>query len=345
MGLDFSVIVIAYDRKEYILDAVKSVLSQNYDQGTIQIIVVKSFKDPVIDDFLKENRIFSIFTDAIPIGMKFYEGFKVCQGDIICLLEDDDIFSKQKVQKLNEMFSKNPDVWLTVNNYKAINSRGDEVSSFRSSERSLQSLMTTRIFSGPTYDLKTMLKRLSMTFNNSRMSFRSELKSKLMELCSKTSSLTDNLPIIFTMLNNKSVAWISDCLSFYRLHDKNASVNFPEEEKEKKRKASYYRMETDALTIRDYFVNSDRKISDYFDLVASYKALKISMIDSNKEKIFHDGLKFIKKFLRKRGSIKKFETGMISLKRIAFTLSFTTLYLFSEKIGHAIDKRFPWVKD
>ena len=342
MGFDFSVIVVAHDRKEYIIDAVKSVLSQDYDQGTIQIVVVKAFKDRVIDDFLQENGIYFIFTDAIPIGAKFYEGLKVSRGDIICLLEDDDIFSKQKLKQLNGIFSKNPDLWLVVNNYKVINSRGvEENFSFRYSERSSQRIMTDQIFSGPAYDLKTMLKRLSMTFNNSRMSFRRELKPKLMELYPKTSSLVDNLPIIFTILNNKSVAWISDYLSSYRIHDKNASVNFPEDEKKNKLKASYCRIETDARTIRDYLVNNDKKFSDYFDLLASYKALKISMIDSNKRKVLQDGLTFIKKFLKKQGSVKKFETGLLSLRIIAFSLGFTVIYLFSEKIGRAIDRRFP----
>lgn len=342
MGFDFSVIVVAHDRKEYIIDAVKSVLSQDYKQGTIQIVVVKAFNDHVIDDFLKQNGIYFIFTDAIPIGAKFYEGLKVSQGDIICLLEDDDIFSKHKLKKLNDIFSKNSDLWLAVNNYKVINGRGEEVNSyFRYSERSSQSIMTDQIFSGPAYDLKTMLMRLSMTFNNSRMSFRSALKPKLMELYPKTSSLVDNLPIIFTILNNKSVAWISEYLSSYRIHDNNASVNFPEDERQNKLKASYCRIETDARIIRDYLVNNDGKFSDYFDLLASYKALKISMIDSNKRKVLQDGLTLFKKLLKKQKSIKMFETSLLSLRIIAFSLAFTVIYLFSEKIGRTIDRRFP----
>ena len=46
-----SVIITAYNRKEYLLDAINSVINQTLDKKYYEIIVIKNYNDSKIDDF------------------------------------------------------------------------------------------------------------------------------------------------------------------------------------------------------------------------------------------------------------------------------------------------------
>jgi Glycosyl transferase family 2. len=59
-----SVIITAYNRKEFLLDAIKSALKQTLPKDKYEIIVIKNFKDNLIDDFINENNIKSILMEG-----------------------------------------------------------------------------------------------------------------------------------------------------------------------------------------------------------------------------------------------------------------------------------------
>ena len=48
--INISVIIVAYNRKMYVKQAVESALNQTYDKNKYEIIVVKNFNDEDIDD-------------------------------------------------------------------------------------------------------------------------------------------------------------------------------------------------------------------------------------------------------------------------------------------------------
>jgi len=100
-----SVIIIAYNRKIFLKDAIKSVLNQSLDRNLYEIIIVKNFKDKDIDDFIDQNGLLNIFSEDNTILGKFLEGIKNSKGDTIAFLEDDDRFHKDKLKIVNEIFS------------------------------------------------------------------------------------------------------------------------------------------------------------------------------------------------------------------------------------------------
>ena len=102
--VDISILITAHYRKQFILSAVKSVLSQNTEGFTYEIIVVKNYKDALIDTFLKDNKVVSITTNAETLGAKLAEGLKKSNGNIISFLEDDDIFLPNKLKTVLELF-------------------------------------------------------------------------------------------------------------------------------------------------------------------------------------------------------------------------------------------------
>jgi len=100
-----SVIIIAYNRKIFLKDAIKSVLNQSLDRNLYEIIIVKNFKDKDIDDFIDQNSLINIFSEDNTILGKILEGIKNSKGDIIAFLEDDDRFHRDKLKIVNEVFS------------------------------------------------------------------------------------------------------------------------------------------------------------------------------------------------------------------------------------------------
>ena len=84
-----SVIITAYNRREFLLNAIKSVLSQTLDKKYYEIIVIKNFQDDIIDNFISENNIKGIISTDNSLGGKLIEALNVATGEIISFLEDD----------------------------------------------------------------------------------------------------------------------------------------------------------------------------------------------------------------------------------------------------------------
>ena len=92
--INISVIIVAYNRKMYVKQAVESVLNQTYDKNKYEIIVVKNFHDEDIDKFLIANKVNNIFSLNDEYGKQLSIGISNSNGDIICFLDDDDLFDE-----------------------------------------------------------------------------------------------------------------------------------------------------------------------------------------------------------------------------------------------------------
>lgn len=102
-----SVIIPSYGGSETLYDAVISVLNQTYSD--LEVIVVDD-NDPNTEARLKTEKLMSEFTDNERVVYIQHDhnmngavarntGFRKSSGDYICLLDDDDCFLPQKVEK------------------------------------------------------------------------------------------------------------------------------------------------------------------------------------------------------------------------------------------------------
>jgi hypothetical protein len=105
-----SVVVIDYKRKKYILDALQSIKNQKgIDLNDIEVIVVKYYQDEKIDNYIKENfpnyKIINLDPDDPDhyVGRTFSEGIKDSSNNLIFLLEDDDMFTENKISRIFEI--------------------------------------------------------------------------------------------------------------------------------------------------------------------------------------------------------------------------------------------------
>ena len=99
-----SVIINSYKRSEYIKEAVQSVLKQDFNKEMYEIIVVKGFKNREIDKFLQMNKVVSVYIDGKYNGERWAEGIRISRGNLICFMDDDDIFSGLKLKRVHSVY-------------------------------------------------------------------------------------------------------------------------------------------------------------------------------------------------------------------------------------------------
>lgn len=100
-----SVVITAHDRKEFLLDAVNSAFEQDCSRDEFEVIVVKNFRDPGIDGKLEEKGVTSIFTEKMSFGSKIAQGIDASRGSIITFLDDDDLYTGNRISTLINVFS------------------------------------------------------------------------------------------------------------------------------------------------------------------------------------------------------------------------------------------------
>lgn len=105
-----SVVVIAYDRRKFIQEAVQSVIEQTLDRTKYEIIVVKNYMDDQVDEFLKRNDVTNVYTDEKLLGAKVSYGIENARGEAISFLEDDDLYLPFKLEDVYEVFRENTNV-------------------------------------------------------------------------------------------------------------------------------------------------------------------------------------------------------------------------------------------
>ena len=108
-----SVLITNYNKEKFLNKSLKSVLSQNYrnyeiilyddcsSDGSLKII--NKFKNIKLIKVLKKNKKNTGAQNQI-IGV--LEAFKKSKGQIICLMDSDDFFEKNKLSFINNIFKK-----------------------------------------------------------------------------------------------------------------------------------------------------------------------------------------------------------------------------------------------
>jgi|GEM_PF-734287 len=105
-----SVVIIAYNRKEFLKNAIRSVYTQLLDKGLYEVVVVKSFEDKDIDDYIAKLGYKNIIYDTPSYGERLSVGIEESKGEILAFLEDDDEFKPNKLSKIYKAFSTQKEV-------------------------------------------------------------------------------------------------------------------------------------------------------------------------------------------------------------------------------------------
>jgi glycosyltransferase involved in cell wall biosynthesis len=121
-----SVLLTNYNYADYLAESIESVISQSYDNWEL-IICDDGSTDPsvsLIKSYLNRNRRISLLqkvngghTSALNAA------FSSCSGEIVCLLDADDLFLKTKLASIVEAHALNPDAGLVVHRIIRVNQK------------------------------------------------------------------------------------------------------------------------------------------------------------------------------------------------------------------------------
>ena len=222
-----SIILIAYMRKNFILDAIQSIKDQNdFDSNEFEVIVVKNFADLDLDNEIIKMDCLLITSNNKGLGAKMVEGILKSTGDIICFLEDDDLFLPQKLMYVNKIFRENPDVVYVHNMYHAVDYYNRNISFFRLSNRGLCNK------SDHIVSILNSTSSLNKSFNNdishnlSSISVRREILTSYMELLKNIQSSPDLAIFVLALISNKTLFGSHKVLSLQRVSGSNYSIAF-----------------------------------------------------------------------------------------------------------------------
>jgi len=100
-----SVIVTAYNRRRYLPFALRSLEVQTLPRDRFEVIVVKNFEDKESDDIISRNGWKDLYEDSTYHGRKILAGLEESKGDVITVLEDDDVYVSNRLEEVYKAFT------------------------------------------------------------------------------------------------------------------------------------------------------------------------------------------------------------------------------------------------
>lgn len=211
-----SVIVTAYNRRKYLPYALKSVINQTAHRNDYEIILIKNFMYSEIDDLCSENRIKNIYMYGT-IGNYLSRGLRESTGDIITFLDDDDVFTSDKIERIIKIYDETKFDFLH-NNYDEIDDNGNKRSMFMG-KLHFAGKIKHNIEYKKTKNEKIIRKMLNeeSDFNLSCMSISSKMVKNVVNIIDSIYTCPDGF-IFYSSIESGNMIAINDVLTHYRVH-------------------------------------------------------------------------------------------------------------------------------
>lgn len=299
-NFSISVAMCTYNGSKYLNQQLESIASQsllpnelivcddNSTDNTIEIIKNFSKKAPF------EVRLYQ---NSLNLGStkNFEKAIGLCDGEIIVLSDQDDIWEKNKLQRIVEEFPKSSTIGGVFSNASLIDEngnllKGDLWSSVRFNKKEQRKAMKGEIF-------KKLLKHNVVT--GATMAFRSEYKNILLPI--PKNCIHDEWIALLLGIFSKIVP-ISDKLICYRIHP-NQQIGVSQSLKEELRKTK----EIDS----EEYLRAKKKYQEAKKVIITYGII------ANKDKLIIKYLDNKINFMEYRASIHKTNN---KLKRVPLVL-------------------------
>ena len=207
-----SVIITLHNRKEYILECLKSVLNQTLSRELFEIIVIKNFDDLNIDKFIYENKIIALKTNNDSIGEKFVLGAEHSSGEILCILNDDDLFTKDKLEYILHLFGQNEKLIYYHNSFVKVGEQGE----IKDDNVKLKNfIINTKTICKKT--IKIALSGLN-TFNDSCISIKRNIILEYKSLLININGNQDTILFLLSATKDGILVGNNEKLTYYRTH-------------------------------------------------------------------------------------------------------------------------------
>jgi glycosyltransferase involved in cell wall biosynthesis len=161
-----TVLVTAYRRQKFVIEAVRSVLGSKVARDSFEILLVIDEIDQELAATLRDLGVTILIVDSVRGGEMWVEGIRAAKGQVIAFLDDDDCFFPNKLARVLEIFSDPEVVWYHNGFRRVDESRQPLTSSSEHTE-------SPRVYRAPlSRDDLGMIRRAGGFYNNSSHSVR-----------------------------------------------------------------------------------------------------------------------------------------------------------------------------
>lgn len=288
-----SVVVIAHDRKKYLIEALKSLLVQTLDRNFYEIIVVKNFSDTEIDQYIRAIGGANIITNCVNPGQKLSIGIQASRGNIICILADDDLYEKTKLKVVFELFKSSNELIYYHNGFQTIDENG-----ISSNIRYYKNPTKRILYSSNQlkYDVISKIIKFRGYHNDSSIAIRKSFYLKYLETLEQFRVSWDFLFFVIALSSNLDLIIDDKVLTFFRVHNSlsHFSGNYLDFLRWRNKLAYFY---IEELTLIKSIIDNN-KIREFVDYnLIAWKVILALTLERNKRfTSWRDSLYILKNF-------------------------------------------------
>ena len=211
MVLEFTVLIASHDRENMLNQALDSLDRQTIDHKKFEVIVVKDYD---IKSKIFDNRSFTIrvFDSDIPaLWKKHLIGVNNAHGEYICLLDDDDLFSRFKLSRLSADIKANEKIDFIANS-KSFFSDGEDPVDIDSIN-----IEGSDTYDSKSSDCKDLFNKIPW-YNCSSMTIKRSIAKEHIEKIEGTINDLDTFWFVFALEYCNYILYDANKLTLYRRH-------------------------------------------------------------------------------------------------------------------------------
>ncbi|MEM3846269.1 MAG: glycosyltransferase family 2 protein [Candidatus Parvarchaeota archaeon] len=215
-----SVIITAYNRKEFVAEAVNSVLNQSLAKQKYEIILIKNFETDY-DKRWRKKGVKLILKEG-SIGEYLYTGILLSRGEILTFLDDDDLYEQGRLESVYKNFKSQRSLLYYHNNNIAFSESGPV--------KSIGNVVKDQIVYSSEIQKLYQIILSGLYFNLSSVAIRKNAITNTINLIRQIRSNPDDCIFYAALHKNAKLIFTTAALTRYRIHTNNMSINLSEDD-------------------------------------------------------------------------------------------------------------------
>ncbi len=233
-----TVLVTAYNRSRFLERALESACAQECSPELFEVILLSNV--PAHGDVLRavgerhpRHRLRFQLVGEMSIGEMLALGVEEAHGPVLCLLNDDDEWAPSKLTRVLSAFHKRPDLVYVWNGVQRISATGETLQTrgrFAASGR--PSDEEEHVDGSHPSELARVLRWRSLGFNDSAISLRRDMVRAVLPRLRSLRTNEDSFLLYAAAISGRSMLFLSDRLTRYRVHGEGMSQSANTDESE-----------------------------------------------------------------------------------------------------------------
>lgn len=213
-----SALIVSHGRRE-VCQAIKSIFEQDLQPTQFEIILVADTKIEELNKYENNPRILIKYSNRKDPGGKWAEAIRLARGQIVCFLDDDDMWVPEKLSYVLSKFQSDQKLGYYHNGHISIDQEGKPLEGFAELRHYYSIKKVHSYFLSPSrkgeIDIQTLFK-FGAPFNSSCISMRKEIVEPYLNLLSEGKWLVDYFWLFTYAVSAFSILIEEKPLTLYR---------------------------------------------------------------------------------------------------------------------------------